>query len=103
MIGHVGLSPLGPDVEVGFGIAVAHQRRGFASEAVAAMCAWASRAFDLPRIIGVCDTGNIASGRTLMSAGFVHQEAKVLRFQGTEQMVDVYARSHVIDKGEGEA
>lgn len=103
MIGHVGLSPLGPDVEVGFGIAVAHQRRGFACEAVAAMCAWAFQAFHLPRIIGVCDAENIASSRTLVSSGFVHQERKVLHFQGTEQMVDVYARSHVIDKGEREA
>lgn len=103
MIGHVGLSPLGGDVEVGFGIAVAYQRRGFACEAVAAMCAWAFQAFHLPRIVGLCAAENTASSRTLVSSGFVHQETKVLEFQGTEQMVDVYARTHVIDKGEREA
>ena len=94
MIGHVGLSPLDRDVEVGFGIALAYQRRGFASEAVAAMCAWAFEAFHLPRIIAVAAAENTASCRTLVNSGFVHQETKLFKLQGAEQMVDVYARSH---------
>ena len=95
MIGHVGLSPLDEDVEVGFGIGVAYQRRGLAREAVGAMCAWALQAFHLPRIVGVCDRENAASIRTLAGSGFAHQETKSFEFQGTEQMVDVYARSSV--------
>lgn len=93
MIGHVGLSPLDQDVEVGFGIAVAHQRRGFASEAVSAMCTWALQSFDLPRIVGVCDAENPASSRTLVRSGFVYQETKPFEFQGTERMVEIYART----------
>lgn len=103
MIGHVGLSPLDQDVEVGFGIAVAYQRRGFACEAVGAMCAWALQAFHLPRIVGVCAAENTASRRTLVSSGFVHEETKVLELQGTEQLVEVYARTLGIDKEERDA
>ena len=94
MIGHVGLSPLDGDVEVGFGIALAYQRRGFASEAVTAMCAWALEAFHLPRIIAIAAAENAASCRTLVNSGFAHQETKLFKFQGSEQVVDVYARSH---------
>ena len=92
MIGHVGLSPLGADVEVGFGIAVAQQRRGFASEAANAMCGWALGAFQLSRIIGIASAENAASGRTLASSGFRQQDRKLFNFQGVDQMVDVYAR-----------
>ena len=40
LIGHVGLSPLFDTVEVGFGIATSEQRKGYATEAVARVCAW---------------------------------------------------------------
>ena len=93
LIGHVSLSPLDRDVEVGFGVALAYQRRGFASEAVTAMCAWTFETFHLPRIIAVAAAENTASCRTLANSGFVHQETKLFKFQGAERVVEVYARS----------
>lgn len=67
------------------------------------MCAWAIQAFHLPRIVGVSAAENSASRRTLVRSGFEHQKTKIFKFQGTEQMVDVYARFHLLDKGAREA
>ncbi len=40
LIGHVGLSPFFDTAEVGFGIATSEQRKGYATEGVARVCAW---------------------------------------------------------------
>lgn len=91
LIGHVGLSPLGEGVEIGFAIERAQERRGYATEAVRAMCAWAIGTFPLFAILGVTDAGNTASQRTLVRAGFVRHNETVQRFQGREQPVVVFA------------
>ena len=90
LIGHVGLSPLGTSVEVGFAIEQYQQRKGFASEAVRAMCVSAKAAFLIPEIIGVTDPKNFASQRTLLRAGFIRREEQVMKFQGTEQPVVIF-------------
>jgi len=71
LIGHVGLSPLAGEVEVGYSIEDARQGRGYASEAVRVMSEWGLRQFGLPRILGVVATDNAASCRVLQNAGFV--------------------------------
>jgi RimJ/RimL family protein N-acetyltransferase len=93
LIGHVGFSPLGNDVEIGFSIAERSQRQGLATEAIGAASRWAFRTFGLMRIIGVTSSANIASMRTLRRAGFVHEEDKVMRFQGREDNVRVFVLS----------
>ena len=90
LIGHVGLSPLFNSVEVGFAIEQSHQRKGFASEAVRAMCAQAKAAFLLPEIIGVTDPKNFASQRTLLRAGFIRKREQVMEFQGEEQAAVIF-------------
>lgn len=70
LIGHVGLSPLGGEVEVGYAIQESHQGKGYATEAVAAMTAWALATFALSRIVGVVSGENPASARVLAHAGF---------------------------------
>jgi RimJ/RimL family protein N-acetyltransferase len=91
LIGHVGFSPLGGDVEIGYAIEESRQRRGFATEAVRAACAWALHAFSLDSILGVTAEHNIASQRVLARAGFVRQRAEFMRFQGHEQRVVIYS------------
>jgi RimJ/RimL family protein N-acetyltransferase len=90
LIGHVGFSPLDKDVEIGFSIAARCQRQGLATEAIGAASRWVFRTFGLTRILGVTSAANIASLRTLQRAGFVHEQDRVMRFQGTEEDVCVY-------------
>lgn len=93
LIGHVGLSPIDDDVEIGFAIAQRYQGLGLAVEAVVAASQWAFATFALDRILGIAASTNIASKRTLLRAGFAHQGDKVMIFQGTEESVSVYALS----------
>ena len=93
LIGHVGFSPLGNDVEVGFSIAERYQRQGLATEAIDAASRWAFRTFGLKRILGVTSNANIASMHTLQRAGFVHEEDRVMNFQGREADVCIYVLS----------
>ena len=83
LIGHVGLSPLRGQVEIGFAIEARHQGRGLACEAVGAMSEWALRRFELPRILGVVARGNEASCRVLQRAGFtLADESPLVRTYG---------------------
>ncbi len=91
LVGHVGLSPYKDSVEVGFAIAEAQQRQGFASEAVRATCEWACAAFALPEILGIAAAENVASQGVLRRAGFVWQRDEFLRFQSVDQPVRFYA------------
>jgi len=90
LIGHVGLSPLDGDVEVGFAIAQAYQREGLAVEAVIAACHWAFDRFGLPGILAIAAQSNHASRKVLARAGFEHQVDRVMCFQGKEQAVSAY-------------
>jgi len=90
LVGHVGFSPMGADVEIGYAMGQAYQRRGYSAEAIVAASRWAFAQFGLPKIIAVTSAANLASLRTLARAGFVHQEDKVMRFQGAGQQVGVY-------------
>jgi RimJ/RimL family protein N-acetyltransferase len=93
LIGHVGLSPFGGEVEVGFAIAEAYQRRGLATEAVVAACHWAFARFELARIVAITAVSNLGSRAVLARAGFEHQEDRVGDFQATQQTVSVYRLS----------
>lgn len=91
LIGHVGLSPFEGDVEIGFTVAEAYQRRGLAVEAVVAACRWAFGKFGLPRILGITAQSNQGSREVLARARFEHQVDRVMCFQGTDQAVSVYS------------
>lgn len=70
LIGHVGLSPVPEAVEIGYAIDDAHQRNGFATEAVRAMADWAVRTLTLPAVHGIVAADNTASCKVLQKAGF---------------------------------
>ena len=47
--------------EIGYSLARAHQGRGNAAEAVAALLTWLFQTFDLHRVVAVCDCRNVRS------------------------------------------
>jgi len=93
LIGHVGLSPLDGEVEVGYAIEERHQGRGYASEAVRVMTAWGLRSFGMPRILGIVATDNPASCRVLERACFrLVSESRGL-LHGRQGLVRTYGRT----------
>jgi RimJ/RimL family protein N-acetyltransferase len=90
LVGHAGLSPVLDTVEVGFGIEVSEQRRGYGTEAVSALCTWGLKAFTLEEIIGLTAAKNVASQRVLLRSGFRAKERRLMRFQGVEQTVQIF-------------
>jgi ribosomal-protein-alanine N-acetyltransferase len=90
LIGHVGLSPLGKQVEVGYAIEEKYQRRGFASEAVTAMSEWGIRRFDLPLVLGIVASENAGSCKVLERAGFVLFEESMGCLHGRRGLVRTY-------------
>lgn len=70
LIGHTGLSGIPEGIEIGYAIAMAHQGRGYAAEAVRAFSPWACRRFALARLWAVLRADNIPSRRVLEKAGY---------------------------------
>ena len=93
LVGHVGLSPLQGDVEVGFAVGQSQQRKGIATEAVHALSEWAAARYPETRILGITARENSASQRVLLRAGFERKAERTMLFQGLEQPVVVFAYS----------
>lgn len=89
LIGHIGLSPIDDDVEIGFAIA----RQGLATEAIIAVSRWALATFALDRILGITSVANVAAKRTLERTQFAYQGDYVMTFQGVRQSVSRYVLS----------
>ena len=93
LVGHVGLSPLGGDVEVGYAVEQSQQRKGIATEAVHAMCDWAAVKFPGTSLLAITVQENVASQRVLLRAGFKHSGERTMDFQGAERTVLVFTYS----------
>jgi ribosomal-protein-alanine N-acetyltransferase len=90
LIGHVGISPLREDVEVGYAIEEKQQGKGYAGMAVRAMCEWALAEFALPRLLGVVAVDNHASCRVLEKAGFRLICEETGKMHGIERLLRKY-------------
>lgn len=101
LIGHVGFSPMGDDVEIGFAIGQNYQRRGLASEAIVAATRWTLEVFALDKVIAITAVANTASRQALVRSQFAHQGDRLFTFQGTQQMVSVYELSRGSDPALG--
>jgi len=84
LIGHVGISPIENDVEVGYAIEEKQQGKGYATMALRAMCDWALTEFSLPHILGIVATENHASCRVLEKAGFRLMREEIGKMHGRE-------------------
>jgi RimJ/RimL family protein N-acetyltransferase len=90
LLGHVGFSPLGSEVEVSYAIAESARGRGYGAESLVHACRWIVKAFPVSRIMAVTASGNVASRRTLERASFVHAQDEEVVFQGVQQGVSRY-------------
>ncbi len=90
LIGHAGLSPVSGQVEVGYAIENCQKKKGFATDAVAALCAWGKEHYSLPYILGIVASDNAASCRVLEKAGFILSEEVERELHGTRRMVRIY-------------
>lgn len=93
VIGHVGLSPVRGDVEIGYAIAEAEQGHGHATCAVRTAAGWALQRFGLGAIHAIVAAENVASCRVLERAGFVQMEESMRSMHGTIRLVRTYRRS----------
>ena len=80
-IGYVQLVRIPDGWEVGYHIAKAYTRQGYAAEAVTAFLPWAAEKHGLTEIIGICLAENKASVRVMEKCGFT----PVYRGQGPYQ------------------
>ena len=101
LIGHVGLSPLAGEVEVGYAIEEKHQGKGFASEALGAMVNWALQRFDLPRVLGIVARDNAASCRVLENAGFAITSESMGTLHGRPGLIRTYHRAWRVGEESG--
>ena len=71
-IGELCFKGLAPDgaAEIGYGISGEHRGRGYATEAVRAVSAWAFQHPDVTALEAETDAGNTASKRVLEKCGF---------------------------------
>lgn len=90
LLGHVGFSPLGSEVEVSYAIAEASRCHGYGTEALAHACHWLARTFNLSQVLAVTASANTPSRRVLERAGFVQAHEEVMVFQGHEQKISRY-------------
>jgi ribosomal-protein-alanine N-acetyltransferase len=85
-IGFMGPPDVAGVVEVGFSVVPDRRRRGYASEALAALVTWVIERPSVASVIARCDVDNEASVRTLRQAGFIETGAAdgmlVWRFAG---------------------
>lgn len=76
LIGHVGLSPLNGEVEIGYAIEEIYHGRGFATEAVKSMSEWAVQYFSISSIFGIVASENTGSVKVLEKSGYLFAEEK---------------------------
>jgi RimJ/RimL family protein N-acetyltransferase len=68
-IGSIGARVRGHAVDIGYVLARAHWRHGYATEAGRAVVAWAAGLPEVHRVWAVCDVENVASARVLEKLG----------------------------------
>jgi len=78
-IGMISLRPQGHRAEVGYVLGRRYWNRGYMTEAVRAVVAWALAQPHVYRVWAVCDVENLASARVLEKAG-MHREGMLRRW-----------------------
>jgi RimJ/RimL family protein N-acetyltransferase len=97
LIGHVGLSPLRDQVEVGCALGQRFQGRGFATQAIRAICEWGMQRFGLPHVLGVVAAENIASSKVLERAGFARTDESMRSLHGHTRLVRTYRKESMFE------
>lgn len=70
LIGHIGLSPINNQVEIGYAIENIKQGQGFASEAIQYFTQWAFCKYSIKTILAIVDSNNQSSNKVLKKNNF---------------------------------
>ena len=90
-IGYVQAVPMGDGVwEIGYHIAAAFTKQGYATEAVKAFLPVIMPKLNLARIKGICLADNLASRKVMERVGFVKEYEGVGPYQGAERPICRY-------------
>ena len=73
LIGMFGLHPINLKIEVGYALACPYWGRGYMTEALRAVIAWAFVQPDIFRVQAICDVDNLASARVMEKAGMTRE------------------------------
>ena len=92
LIGHVGLSPLGEDVEIGYAIENEEQGNGYATEAVESMSNAGLKKYELSFIIGCVAEKNLGSCKVLEKSGFKFIENTHKKLHGQQAVWKTYKK-----------
>lgn len=90
LIGHVGLSPVGDDIEIGYAIEDKHQGKGYATEAISAISNWAINQIGIPCVLGIVASDNASSCRVLEKSGYTFIEEKEKRAFGRRCLCKIF-------------
>lgn len=82
LIGHVGLSPRGNEIEIGYAIGEVHAGNGFATQAVECISKWALSNLTIIKITGIVASENVSSARVLVKAGYTLIAEKDMLYLG---------------------
>jgi len=93
MIGMVGVGVHSDlrEVEVAYFMAEAHQRQGYAKEALSALIGWIFKVSEEPYLIATVDSANEASAKTALACGFrLFEERKIIGYKAHNMVSDSY-------------
>ena len=82
LIGHIGLSPLGAEIEIGYAISEKYCNKGYATQIITAISDWAVSTINLDQIIGIVVSDNTGSARVLEKSGFKLKKESLRKYQG---------------------
>lgn len=82
LIGHVGLSPLRGEVEIGYAVAEKQCGKGYATQAVTAISNWAISNLGIQMISGIVACENVGSFRVLEKSGYRLELESDLQYLG---------------------
>lgn len=80
LIGHIGLSPVGQEKEIGFGISKKYQNMGFGTELVKKFTVWSLNYFNLDKVWGIVDKKNYPSIKVLKKSKYILDDQKKDKF-----------------------
>lgn len=93
LIGTIGLHPMNLKVEVGYGLARLYWGKGYMTEVLRTVIAWAFTQPDIFRVQAFCDVDNLGSARVMEKVGMVREgllKRYVLHPNISDEPRDVY-------------
>jgi [ribosomal protein S5]-alanine N-acetyltransferase len=89
-IGYVQIVPYDLDFEIGYHIAKAYTKKGYATEALNAFIPHMIKRLNISKLLGICHQDNIASMKVMDKCGFTLLEKSAEDYHGKKQIIYKY-------------